>query len=145
MIREFDRTKEEESRIMTIWLTAAIKAHPFIARSYWMRRFDAVKNNCLPFVQTYVYIENDRVVGFISVKDGGFIGALFVDVRHQRRGIGSALMHHVQALHSELALSVYKRNIRAVAFYKKVGFIVQNEHTDIDTGEQEYLMRWRRD
>ena len=145
MIREYDRTKQDESRIMTIWLTATIKAHPFIERSYWMRHFDAVKNSYLPFAQTYVYIVHGRIVGFISIKDGRTIGALFVDVRHQRRGIGSVLMRHVQAKHSELKLSVYVRNICAVAFYKKAGFIVQNEHTDIDTGEQEYTMRWRRD
>ena len=145
MVREYNRTKKEESRIMTIWLTATIKAHPFIARSFWMRHFDDVRKNYLPCTQTYVYTENDRVVGFISIKDGNGIGALFVDARCQRRGIGSALLRHVQGMYSELTLTVYARNICAVAFYKKAGFVVQNEHTDLDTGAQEYTMRWRRD
>ena len=59
-------------------------------------------------------------------------------------GIGSALLHHVQSVYSDLRLFVYARNKRAVAFYQKAGFVVQNEHTDAGTGQPEYLMQWNR-
>jgi len=143
-IREYNRTKEEESRIMTIWLTVTIKAHPFIDKVYWMRQFDIVKKEYLPSAKTYVYVENDQILGFISIIGGDTVGALFVDVKHQGRGIGGSLMRHVQGVSSDLKLSVYTRNKRAVAFYKKAGFAAEREQTDFSTGQQEYVMRWRR-
>lgn len=144
MIREYDPTKQERDRIMTIWLTATLKAHPFIDHSYWMRYYDAVKNRYLAAAATYVSIQKGRVMGFISIMGGDTIGALFVDTRHQHRGIGRALVCHAQGLYPDLRLFVYAQNKHAVAFYKKAGFAVQNEHTDTDTGEREYTMRWRR-
>ena len=64
MIREYNRTKEERERIMAIWLTATLKAHAFIDHSYWMRHYDAVKSHYLTSAKTYVYTDNNRVVGF---------------------------------------------------------------------------------
>ena len=129
---------------MAIWLTATLKAHPFIDHSYWMRHYDAVKTHYLASAKTYVYTENNHVVGFISVQDGDTIGALFVDVHRQHGGIGSALLDHVQGVYSDLRLFVYVHNKPAVAFYKKAGFAVQNEHMDTETGQPEYLMQWNR-
>jgi putative acetyltransferase len=144
MIREYNPINEERDRIMAIWLTATLKAHPFIDHSYWMQHYDTVKNHYLTTAKTYVYTQNDRVLGFISIKDGDTIGALFVDVHQQHRGVGSALLRHVQGLHDDLRLFVYAHNKRAVTFYKKAGFTVENEHTDGGTGEPELLLRWIR-
>ena len=47
-------------------------------------------------------------------------------------------------IRDSLSLHVYLKNERAVRFYKKEGFHIAGEQTDIETGEQEYLMEWKK-
>ncbi len=39
-----------------------------------------------------------------------------------------------------LNLTVYKENIKSIEFYKKCGFKIEKEQTDIHTGHLELLM-----
>ena len=43
-----------------------------------------------------------------------------------------------------LTLKVYQKNINAINFYKKSGFIIVNENIDESTNEVEYIMSWRK-
>lgn len=65
-----------------------------------------------------------QVLGFVSVwEPGSFIHHLFVTPSHQGRGIGRALLRHLQArFRSPLHLKCVDANVTALQFYKKVGW-----------------------
>lgn len=139
---------EDIARILEIWLKASILAHDFIPAAYWQSNLAAMRDVYLPQSQTWVLCETtsddpqpESIKGFLSLVDNR-LAALFIDPHHWSNGDGSRLMAKAKQLHSELTLSVYKDNKRAVAFYKSHGFIVENEATDENTGRQEFSMRW---
>ena len=59
-------------------------------------------------------------------------------------GVGRQLLDHVKAGRRQLRLQVYRKNLRAAAFYRREGFYVLEEGVDPETGEAELLMEWRR-
>ena len=40
-------------------------------------------------------------------------------------------------------LNVYQKNTRAISFYQREGFEIQNSGLDPATGEKEYVMVWQ--
>ena len=127
-------------RVAEIWLDTNIRAHFFIAASYWRDHFEAVKGLLLQ-TDVYVYEEQNKIQGFVGIS-GTYIEGLFVWPEAQSRGIGKELLDFVKAIHKSLHLSVCQKNSRAVAFYQRENFAVQREEIDADTGENEYLMVW---
>lgn len=132
----------QTDRVMDIWLRTSKKAHSFISPEYWENRYEEVKNRYLPASRTFVYTEGSDVCGFVSVLDGSFIGALFVDESFQNHGIGSLLIRYCQDHWPELTLSAYVENERAVAFYRKHGFRVLSQSLAEDGFHEEYTMKW---
>ena len=53
-------------------------------------------------------------------------------------------MNKVKENIDNLTLSVYKKNINAINFYKKNDFIITSENIDKDTAEIEYTMTWNK-
>lgn len=80
-------------------------------------------NETLHKCENTVFEENGRVLGIISVSSD-FIEGLFVDPKHWKRGIGSALLKSVLEKKVSLRLQVYENNINAVRFYQKHGFTI---------------------
>lgn len=138
MIRKLQEA--DIDRVAEIWLDTNIRAHFFIAASYWRDHFEAVKGLLLQ-TDVYVYEEQNKIQGFVGIS-GTYIEGLFVWPEAQSRGIGKELLDFVKRIHKSLHLSVYQKNSRAVAFYQKENFAVQREEIDADTGENEYLMVW---
>lgn len=132
--------KDELDIVMEIWLETNIAAHDFIDPSYWRGNFELVKG-MLPEADVFVYEENKAILGFVGLMDQ-YIAGIFVDADSQSKGIGKALLDYVKGNHSELSLHVYKRNIRAVEFYLREGFLVSKEQIDENTGETEIEMCW---
>lgn len=142
MIKELK--KSQIPQLLDLWRDSARAAHPFIEAAYWDAHLAQVRDVYLPIAQTYVFLEDNRIAGFISILDRDFIGGLFVSTDRQGKGIGSRLMEFVQQRYAALDLTVYAENCRAVAFYKKHGFFIAREQTDHEVGRQEYLMTWKR-
>ncbi|KAJ53036.1 putative acetyltransferase [Clostridium tetanomorphum] len=138
MIRKLN--ENEINRVMKIWKEATIKAHDFIPEKYWIENYSIVKEEYIPKSETYVYLEESDIKGFISVINGEYIGALFIDVSCQGKGIGRKLIDYVRNIYNKLSLSVYKDNENAVNFYKKIGFQVKCEKIDKQTHKFEYIM-----
>ena len=129
--------------VMEIWLEGNRKAHDFVPESYWAEHYGEVKE-ILPQAQVLVYEdeESGEILGFIGLT-GSYIAGIFVKEAARSRGIGRQLLDHVKERKGELRLSVYQKNVRAAAFYEREGFKVEKEQTDSDTGEKEFVMRWR--
>lgn len=143
MIRKL--TTQDINTVMDIWRTSTILAHPFIPKQYWEESYDVVKYKYFSNANTYIYDVDGNIKGFISIMDDGYIGALFVDYRKQRRGIGTILIDYAKQSYDKLYLNVYCDNYKSVRFYKKCGFVVECEQIDENTNAMEYKMVWLND
>ena len=141
MIRKFK--KEDIDEVMEIWKNENIRTHNFISKEYWENNYEYVKD-ILPNADIYVYIMNENIVGFIGVNNDHIEG-IFVDINNQHNGIGTSLLNKIKEEKEKLNLSVYKKNINAIKFYKKNGFIITGESIDKNTDEIEYTMTWKKD
>ena len=142
MIRVF---KENDiSVVMQIWLDTNIKTHSFISKCYWMDNYDMVKK-IMPQAEIYVYEDNitNQIEGFIGLTDN-YIAGLFVKEGVQSKGLGKQLLNYAKGIKSNMRLSVYNKNIRAIKFYQREQFVIQSENTDDNTNEKELIMVWSR-
>lgn len=142
MIRELKVSEIDE--IMEIWLNSTINAHKFIPKEYWKINYDIVKETYIPRAKTFVYIDDGYIKGFISVINNSYIGALFVKVNEQHKGIGSQLIDYVQGRYKALTLGVYEKNETAVEFYRKMCFNKIGQELNTETEELEIIMGWNK-
>lgn len=89
--------------VAKIWLETNIKAHDFIASSYWKEHYEMVKDMFLQ-AEVYVYEIEKEIMGFIGL-DKEHIEGIFVLDQYQKRGIGKALLNHVKAKKEHLEYS----------------------------------------
>ena len=141
MIRKFK--KEDIDEVMEIWKKENIRTHNFISKEYWKNNYEYVKD-ILPNADIDVYLLDEHIVGFIGVNNDHIEG-IFVDINNQHNGIGTSLLNKIKEEKEKLNLSVYKKNINAIKFYKKNGFIITSEGIDKNTDEIEYTMTWKKD
>lgn len=138
MIRKLKET--DINKVAEIWLDTNIKAHDFIPEKYWKDNFNMVKD-MFPQSEIYIY-ENGKIIqGFIG-RDNDYIAGIFVSSEVQSKGIGKVLLDFVKTKKEKLRLNVYQKNTRAIQFYQREGFKIQNENLDINSGEKEYVMTW---
>lgn len=140
MIKKFERN--DIDAVMQIWENENIKAHSFISKEYWKNNYRDVKE-MLPNAEIYVYILNERIVGFIGI-DNNYIEGIFVDTNSQCSGVGTSLLNKVKENRDNLTLKVYQKNTNAINFYKKNGFIIASKDIDKNTSEIEYTMIWNK-
>ena len=107
------------------------------------RRAEDMASLYLPGAETYVLEAAGRAVGFAALNDD-HLEALFIDPELQSFGHGTHLMAHAMSKRERITLCVYSRNVRAVSFYRRLGFQVLEERTEPLSGEQETLMLWSR-
>ena len=137
MIREYNETDLDS--ILRIWLETNISAHDFIDEDYWRANYDQVRQ-MMPKATLYVY-EEDTIKGFAGLS-GNYIAGIFVESNSQSKGIGKALLEHLKKRNKELILHVYNKNRRAVRFYQREGFVIENKQIDKNTNEIELVMQW---
>jgi putative acetyltransferase len=140
MIRKLN--KDDIDKVTQIWLEVNTKTHNFIPEKYWTEQFNAVKR-ILPQSEVYIYEQNGEILGFVGLTDN-YIAGIFVSIISQSKGIGKQLLNFIKGIKTELSLSVYQKNERAIKFYQRENFIIQSENIDENTGEQEFLMLWKR-
>ena len=143
MISIRESIPEDNERLTEIWLNASVKAHDFIPKDFWTDKVENMKRLYLPNSYTIVAYDNENVLitGFISIVGNHHIAALFIDVPYQNQSTGSLLLQYVSDRFSNLTLSVYIENTKAVSFYLRHGFFILQERIDKNTGHSEYLMQ----
>ncbi|MNC08828.1 putative N-acetyltransferase YjaB [compost metagenome] len=134
---------DEMDELIEIWLASTIQAHPFISENYWHESESIVRNVYIPQSATWVYQHQDKMVGFISVLDSLFIGALFVSEPFIGKGMGQSLMKHVKQIYPSLSLEVYQKNQRAVHFYHRQGFRIEESAWQNETRHPTWIMSWQ--
>lgn len=140
MIRKFKNS--DLPSIMQIWLASNIEVHDFVPEKYWTDHFEMVKE-MLPQAEIYVYENQDteQIDGFIGLNQD-YIEGIFVKKNMRSKGIGKQLLDYVKNRKPQISLSVYKKNDKAIAFYKREHFVVQEENIDHETNEKELFMIW---
>ncbi|MEN7549550.1 N-acetyltransferase [Rapidithrix thailandica] len=141
MIRKLENRDINE--VLSIWLEASFIAHHFIPKHFWESQVEPMKNLYIPHSETWVYEENEKILGFVSLNKGE-LAAIFIDPSQQKKGIGKALLTQARSLREKLTLKVFKENTAAKAFYLKQGFVVTSEQTDPMTGHPELVMTWEK-
>lgn len=139
MIRKLQIT--DINKVASIWLDTNLKAHYFISSEYWKSNFELVKEMLLQ-AEVYVYKNGQKIQGFIGLSDE-YIEGIFVSDEVQSHGIGKLLLDYVKDRKAKLSLNVYQKNTRAIHFYQREGFKIQQEGLDEATGEKEYVMLWK--
>lgn len=129
--------------LLTLWLESTIFAHPFIDEHYWHESEPLVREVYLPTAETWVWEEQGRIEGFVSVMDDRFVAALFVAPDSTGRGIGRALLRAVCAQYPVLSLEVYQKNHRAVHFYHAQGFRIEDGAWQEETRQPTWIMHWQ--
>lgn len=142
MIRQFK--KNDLPAVMQIWLDTNIKAHDFIPKEYWENNYEIVKE-ILPDAEIYVHVDDTAgfIDGFIGLTDN-YIAGIFVKEDKQSKGIGKQLLNYVKNIKSNISLSVYQKNTKAVRFYKREQFQIVSENVDDITNEKEFIMEWNK-
>ncbi|MTH45477.1 N-acetyltransferase [Intestinirhabdus alba] len=135
----------DTAAVLALWLESTIYGHPFIPQRYWRESEEVVRDTYLPAAQTWLYEEDDRLLGFASVIDARFLGALFVAPLALRSGVGTALVQHTQRRFSTLSLEVYQKNRTAVHFYHARGFQIEDAAWQEETRQPTWIMCWQAD
>lgn len=143
MIRKWNTNQFEP--LLTLWLDSTTYAHPFIAEQYWHESLPSVRDTYLPVAETWIWEEAQHPLGFVSVIQERFIGALFVAPAAIHQGIGRALINVAKQHFSDLSLEVYQKNIRAVNFYHAQGFRIEDSAWQEETRHPTWIMRWQAD
>ena len=142
MVRKFET--QDLDTVMQIWLHGNLDAHVFIPASCWRGHFEIVRD-MLPQAELYVH-ENEatrQIDGFIGLTENHIEG-IFVAKAARSKGIGKARLEYAKSRKPCLTLSVYQKNQRALAFYRREQFVVQSEGIDEDTNEADIQMLWMR-
>ena len=120
-------------RLSSIWFDASQQAHPFLGATRLRKQQTLIENIYLPNSETWVACEAGEPIGFISLLDAS-IGGLFIEPKLQSGGVGRALIAHALKLKGELSLEVYADNIKAFAFYQRLGFEEITRRSEDDEG-----------
>ena len=142
MIRKFET--QDLDAVMQIWLHGNLDAHAFISAGFWTGHFEMVRD-MLPQAELYVHEDKDtqQIDGFIGLTENHIEG-IFVAESARSKGVGKSLLDYAKSRKPYLTLSVYQKNERALAFYRREQFVVQSEGIDEDTNEADIQMLWTR-
>lgn len=143
MIKKME--EEDYPHVWEIWLKEVKRAHLCICDKFWDSRLAAMIDETKKADERYVYKKNGQVVGFITVRQDGYIFELYVESRFQGQCVGTQLLEKLKENHKCLTVSVYKQNIKAVKWYEeKQGFIREPDQCKPCslTGFEKYRMKW---
>ena len=141
MIRKI---KEEDlTNVMTIWVKGNFKANSFIEKDYWLEIYNQTKVDFLENFKTYVYAENDEILGFISIYDNE-IKAIYVKEEYRGKGIGSKLINYCRdnlEKDVEIFVKVFEKNMNSIIFFSKRQFKNSKIQLNEQFNETEYIMK----
>jgi len=131
MIRK--HKEQDLEQIMSVWYEASLLAHPFLKNQFVEKVEADMRNLYIPNSQTWVFVQNKSIVGFISMIEKE-IGGLFVLPDYHSQGIGTKLVDFVAKEHQVLEVEVFEKNTIGRGFYDKYGFKLIKRFTHKESG-----------
>ncbi len=138
MIRK--HVENDLEQIMNIWYESSTLAHPFLNSAFVEKVKTDMRKIYIPNSETWVYENDQGIVGFISMIDEE-IGGLFVRPQNHFSGIGTKLVNYVSEFHEKLEVEVFEKNEIGRAFYNRYGFKLIKEFTHEESSEKVLRLR----
>lgn len=92
--------------------------------------------------RVHLYLADDRLIGFASVRRDGYILFLAVDPDFQGEGYGEQLVAEVADDHQSVTCHARTTNQNALAFYQHVGFAIERQIDNYyEDGGDAYFLR----
>ena len=140
MIRK--REEKHNNEIINVWYEASSLAHPFLEADFVEKAKKDLRDIYIPNTETWVYEDNNAVIGFISML-GNEIGGLFVLPNNHFKGIGTQLVNFIKESHSELDVKVFEKNAIGRAFYEKYGFVQIKKYYHTESKNEVLRLRYK--
>jgi putative acetyltransferase len=142
--RPYDALHDEEPAL-ALWLRTWQKTYPdidFAARFDWWREH---WRGLLPAASITIAEAKREMIGFVTIDPGtGYLDQIVVAPEHWGSGLASALIAEAKRLSPRgVELTVNTDNARAIAFYKKEGFIKIGDGVNPLSGRPVHHMSWR--
>ncbi len=138
MIRKYKESEIPE--LIIIWEHAIREAHSFLSDEFNQMVKKAMTDTYLPNSDTWVFVYNDAIIGFISMINNE-IGGLFVAPAYQSIGVGTKLVNFVNQKHPILEVEVFDLNILGKAFYTKNKFQIIRKYYHEPSGQEVLFLR----
>lgn len=139
-IKRLEQSQRYE--LLDLWLRCTMLDNPFIEENFWQKHYERVKNDYLVGGDTYVYMSDGRIAGFICVTNQNYIRGLFVDPEFRRKGISEKLIRFAKSAFSVLHVKIYMKNRGMVKFATQMGFSIDGAEMQRETGEIQYNFIW---
>jgi putative acetyltransferase len=135
---------EHRAVLADLWVEAWTVAYPaidFAARRGWL--LDRLNRMEAEGTRILVAEVEGAPAGFVTVGPEGWIDQMLVGLGHQGRGVAAALMAAAKtASPTGLTLDVNADNGRAIAFYRRQGFVTTGHRLNAQ-GRPVDLMAWQ--
>ncbi|MBO0715774.1 MAG: GNAT family N-acetyltransferase [Rhizobiales bacterium] len=142
--RQYDAERDDEPA-SALWLRSWQKTYPdidFAARLTWWREH---WHGLVRTARITIAEAKNEMIGFVTVDPGTlYLDQIVVAPEYWGRGLASALIAEAKRTSPRgLDLDVNTDNARAVAFYRKEGFVVTGDGVNPLSGRPVHHMRWR--
>ena len=139
-------TDADEAAAIALWQRSWQVTYPaidFAARIAWWRKW--WRDKIVAKAQIVVAESDNTIVGFITIEpDTGYLDQIVVAPEAWGKGLAEALLKEAKRIAPDgIHLMVNKDNDRAIAFYRKHGFLYFGEGANPVSGRPVDLMRWR--
>ena len=139
-IRDY-RAADREG-VLSVWQRVFRETFSYLDDSPSEQQFRTYFDEVItPLHRVWVASANDQIIGFISAS-GAEIRNLFVIPTHQRRGVGTELLHtSLRAMPQARRVSTIAANTAARRFYEKNGFLFSHLEPHTFAGQQAAIYR----
>lgn len=90
-----------------------------------------VETNIPKLINNYCnIIVNEKIVGCVlltDIDDGKLLDEIYLEEQYRNQGIGTDIIKNILNKNNIVYLWVYKKNIKAISLYKKMGFNIIKE------------------
>ncbi len=136
---------EDEDAAIALWLETWQRAYPgidFAARVAWWR--ERWRSELVPKASIIVAERTNRLVGFVTIDDTGYLDQLVVAPDHWGSPLATALVDEAKRLSPDrITLLVNTDNARAIRFYERNGFAHAGEDVNPTSGHPVLHMAWK--
>lgn len=116
---------DEQGAACALWTRSKKRAYPWLAIEQARTAaedFAYFSGTICARCEVWLALRGERIAGLLAL-EASHVDQLYVEPDEQRRGVGSALLAHAQALRpAGLSLFTFQRNLQARAFYEARGF-----------------------
>ena len=139
-IKAYDQKYKQQ--ILSVWERSVLATHDFLTSRDFTEIKELVQTINFYHFQMYCLAEDDFVIGFIGVADKK-IEMLFLDPKYFGQGLGKMLMNFAIRELAADKVDVNEQNIKAVNFYKNLGFEIVERTEKDDQGRNYPLLKMK--